>query len=102
MFDCCRALEKTAPSAGSNFAQEASAAASRVTDALKQLLLHRLSLPCDSEAENGGANPGALCYDDVFKLVTTARALIVSGGNLGLVDLQYVQDIYYTAVVVLL
>jgi hypothetical protein len=51
----------------------ASAAAANITNALGLLLQHKLSLRCDA----GGTIPGALCYDGVFKMITTARALNV-------------------------
>lgn len=73
-----RALEATAPAAGSTFGPTAAAAAVNVTNALKQLLLKRLQLPCTFAVPGGGANPGSLCYDNLFKLVTTARAQSVS------------------------
>jgi hypothetical protein len=73
-----RALEATSPAAGSTFGPTAAAAAVNVTSALKQLLLKRLQLPCTFAVPGGGANPGSLCYDNVFKLVTTARAQSVS------------------------
>jgi hypothetical protein len=67
-----RALQATAPAAGSTFGPTASAAAVNVTSALRQLLQRRLTLPCRP------TNPGSLCYDSVFRLVTTARAQGVS------------------------
>jgi hypothetical protein len=73
-----RALQETAPTAGSSFGLAAASAAANVTTALKQLLLRRLQLPCTFAVPGGGANPGSLCYDNVFKLVTTARAQSVS------------------------
>jgi hypothetical protein len=73
-----RALEATAPAAGSSFGPTAATAAVNVTNALKQLLLKRLQLPCTFAVPGGGTNPGSLCYDNVFKLVTTARAQSVS------------------------
>lgn len=76
-----RALEATAPAAGSTFGPTAAAAAVNVTNALKQLLLKRLQLPCTFAVPGGGANPGSLCYDNVFKLVTTARAQSATSGD---------------------
>jgi hypothetical protein len=75
-----RALEKTAAAAGSTFGPQAASAATRVTDALKQLLLKKLSLPCTYNVPSGAPNYGAMCYDTVFKLVTTSRAQSVSNG----------------------
>eukprot|EP00775_Hariotina_reticulata_P009166 gene9166-9333_t len=69
-----RALEKTAIAAGSTFGPQAAVAATRVTDALKQLLLKKLSLPCTYNVPSGAPNYGAMCYDTIFKLVTTSRA----------------------------
>jgi hypothetical protein len=57
----------------------AAAAADKVAAALKLLLQRRLTLPCTfAPASGGGANPGSLCWDPVFKVVTTSRAQSVS------------------------
>lgn len=69
-----QALEATSAAAGSSFGLTAAAAAANVTNALGSLLQRKLTLPCTQD----GANPGALCYDGVFKMVTTTRALRVS------------------------
>lgn len=68
-----QALAQTSTTAGSSFSLTASAAAANVTNALGLLLQHKLSLRCEA----GGADPGALCYDGAFKMITTARALNV-------------------------
>ena len=69
-----QALAETSAAAGSSFGLQATAAAANVTNALGMLLQRKLTLPCTSTA----SQPGALCYDPVFKVVTTARALAVS------------------------
>lgn len=69
-----QALAQTSAASGSGFGRTAAAAAANVTNALGLVLKHRLSLRCTPDA----ANPGALCYDGVFGMVTTARALQVS------------------------
>lgn len=71
LIHIAKALEETAPAAGSNFGPSAAAAAASVTNALRLLLQRKLTLPCTAD----GANPGALCYDNVLKTVTTVRAL---------------------------
>lgn len=69
-----QALAQTSTAAGSSFSLTAAAAAANITNALGLLLQHKLSLHCDTS----GTNPGALCYDGAFKMITTARALTVS------------------------
>ena len=61
----------------------AGAAADKVAGALKLLLQKRLASKCAFQAGfyEGGpldGRPGTLCYDSVFKLVTTSRAQGVS------------------------
>lgn len=73
-----QALEATAAAQGSSLGPSfAAAAAANVTNALRLLLEHKLTLPCTEE----GPNAGALCYDSAFKTIATARALRVSAGG---------------------
>lgn len=76
-----KALEATSTAAGSSFGLTAAAAAANVTNALGLLLQRKLTLPCTADARE----PGALCYDGTFKVITTARALNVrkQGGGGG-------------------
>jgi len=71
MIYIAKALEATSAAAGSSFGLTAAAAAANVTNALGMLLQRKLTLPCTAAA----TDPGALCYDSIFKVVTTARAL---------------------------
>lgn len=78
---CCamssQALARTSAASGSTFGRTADAAAANVTTALGLLLQQKLTLPCAPNAPH----PGALCYDRVFGMITTARALQVSRGQ---------------------
>lgn len=78
MIYIAQALADTS-TAASSFGLQAAAAAANVTNALGMLLQRKLTLPCTGTA----SNPGALCYDGTFKLITTARALAVGSPACG-------------------